>query len=40
VDSPEAIVLPQITESRIHRRFSVPAAVVNQHGRVSEQDEG
>jgi hypothetical protein len=40
VDIPEAIVLPYewITESRSHRRFSVPAAVVNQHGRVSKQE--
>lgn len=41
VDIPEAIVLPYewITESRNHRRFSVPAAVVNKHGRVSKEDE-
>ena len=36
---PEVIVLPYewITESRSHRHFSVPAAVVNQHGRVSKE---
>jgi hypothetical protein len=41
VDIPEAVVLPYewITESRSHRRFSVPAAVVNKHGRVSKEDE-
>jgi hypothetical protein len=41
VDIPEAAVLPYewITESRTHRRFSVPAAVVNKHGRVSREDE-
>ncbi len=37
VDIPEAVVLPYewITESRNHRRFSVPAAVVNKHGQIS-----
>lgn len=41
VDIPEAVVLPYewITESRNHRRFSVPAAVVNKHGRTSASDE-
>lgn len=41
VDIPETVVLPYewITESRSHRRFSVPAAIVNQHGRVSKADE-
>jgi hypothetical protein len=41
VDIPEAVVLPYewITASRNHRRFSVPAVVVNKHGRVSEEDE-
>jgi hypothetical protein len=38
---PEAVVLPYewITESRNHRRFSVPAAVVNKHGQTSASDE-
>jgi hypothetical protein len=37
VDIPELVVLPYewITETRIHRRFMVPAEVVNAHGRVS-----
>ena len=41
VDIPEAVVLPYewITESRNHRRFSVPAAVVNKHGQISASDE-
>ena len=41
VDIPEAVVLPYewITESKNDRRFSVPAAVVNKHGRVSKEDE-
>jgi hypothetical protein len=39
VDILEAIVLPYewIIESRSHRRFSVPAAIVNQHERVSKE---
>jgi hypothetical protein len=41
VDIPETVVLPYewITESRSHRCFSVPAAVVNKHGRVLKEDE-
>lgn len=41
VDISEAVVLPYewVTESRNHRRFSVPAAVVNKHGRVSKEDD-
>jgi hypothetical protein len=41
VDIPEAVVLPYewITESRNYRRFCVPAAVVNRHGRVLKEDE-
>ena len=37
VDIPEAVVLPYewMTEARSHRRFMVPAEVVNEHGRVS-----
>jgi hypothetical protein len=37
VDIPEAVVLPYewITETRSHRRFMVPADVVNKAGRVS-----
>jgi hypothetical protein len=37
VDIPEAVVLPYewITETRSHRRFMVPAEVVNKRGRVS-----
>ena len=41
VDIPEAVVLPYewITETRSHRRFMVPAEVVNKHGRVSNWEE-
>lgn len=41
VDIPEAVVLPYewITEARSHRRFMVPAEVVNEHGRVSNWEE-
>ena len=41
VDIPEAVVLPYewITESRNHRRFSIPAAIVNGHGKISASDE-
>jgi hypothetical protein len=41
VDIPEAIVLPYewITETRSHRRFMVPAEVVNEHGRVSNWEQ-
>lgn len=41
VDMPEAVILPYewITETRSHRRFMVPAEVVNEHGRVSNWEE-
>lgn len=41
VDIPEAVVLPYewITETRSHRRFMMPADIVNEHGRVSNWEE-
>jgi hypothetical protein len=41
VDIPEAVILPYewITETRGHRRFMVPAEVVNEHGRMSNWEE-
>jgi len=41
VDFPEIVVLPYewITKTRNYRRFLVPAAVVNEHGRISSSEE-
>ncbi len=41
VEIPEMMVLPYewITETRAYRRFSVPATVVNAHGRVSISED-
>jgi len=41
VEFPEIVVLPYewITKTRNYRRFLVPAAVVNEHGRISSSEE-